>query len=297
MAACQAPAQDMKPPASRHMLYVAPEALPTNYSWQVLGNGATDIVWVGAQIVNNGNLRGAGTAIAAMEIHSNTSARHYLLIGLAGTESGVQILTKPEKRQRSQAALLQLLQQNPTLAGLQLDFEYLQAGHAAAYIEYVRTLRAQLPPGKTLHVAVFPPLGMPAAWTAFHPLTELAAVSDGLIVMLYDHHRAGTVPGCVSGISWLRENAEQLSVLPHEKIWLGAPLYGYRFTGKEARALSRRQFAQFRAESSEADGCLRKNISAQSEAFYPSPQLYAEYATLARQHGFAGIAYWRAGLE
>ena len=309
LSGCGAPAQSGTL-ALRRMLYVVPGALPTNYSWSVLGARPTDVVWVGARIVNNGNLRGTGTAIAAMEkhssqitqpsaameIHSYAPPRHYLLIGLADAETGIQILTIPDKRKHSQNALAKLLQQTPTLTGLQLDFEYLPAKYAGALTDYIRTLRAALPPEKTLHVAVFPPIGMPEAWRGFHDLPELAEVSDGIVVMLYDYHRQGTAPGCVSGIGWLSENAHTLATLRREKIWLGAPLYGYHFGHGKVTATGRSRFEKRKGSRSEADGCYRIQ-SAAGETYYPSQALYHEYDRLVREKGFAGVAYWRAGFE
>lgn len=312
LAGCNTRAQNRENPP-RRMLYVVPESLPTNYSWQVLGHRATDLVWVGARIVNNGNLRGAGTAIAAMEkhgqhivqvpvptaameIHSYAPARHHLLIGLADVETGIQILSNPDKRKRSQGALAKLLQQTPTLTGLQLDFEYLPAKYAAAFTDYIRTLRAALPAEKTLHVAVFPPVGMPEAWHAFHNLPKLATVSDGIVVMLYDYHRQGTAPGCISGMVWLQQNVQVLQELPRSKIWLGAPLYGYHFAGKRTSALGKSRFEKRKGNRSEADGCYQVQ-SAAGKTYYPSHALYHEYDRLVREKGFAGVAYWRAGFE
>lgn len=322
LTSCAAPAQSSQTAIPmRRMLYAVPEALPTNYSWRVLDTTPTDVVWVGARIINNGSLRGANAAITAMlrhssltvekhnrqveqstavspamEIHSYATARHYLLVGLADAETGVQILTDPDKRKHSQSALLQLVKDAPRLIGLQLDFEYLPAKYAGAFTDYIRTLRAVLPREKALHVAVFPPVGMPEAWRGFHDLPGLATVSDGIVVMLYDYHRQGTSPGCVSSIGWLNENARALATLPREKIWLGAPLYGYHFAGKKATATGKSRFEKRKGNRSEADGCYRKQ-SAAGETFYPSPALYAEYDRLGRENGFAGVAYWRAGLE
>ena len=188
------------------------------------------------------------------------------------------------------------MKNSPQIAGLQLDFEYLPPQYAAAFVSYIRELRAALPRDKSLHVAVFPPVGMPEAWRGFFDLRELATASDGIVVMLYDYHRPGSAPGCVSGIEWLHENIRSLDQLPREKIWLSAPLYGYHFAGKKTTATGKSRFEKRKGSRSEADGCYRIQ-SAAGETFYPSPALYREYDRLGRENGFAGVAYWRAGFE
>lgn len=318
LTSCAAPAQGNQAAIPvRRMLYAVPGAVPTNYSWLVLGAMPTDVVWAGARIARDGGLRGVGTAIAAMrrhgsiekhdgqttapspalKIHSGKRPAQHLLIGLDNVETGIQILTDPDTQKRSQNALLQLVKDAPQIAGLQIDFEYVPAKYAGAFTDYIRTLRAALPREKTLHVAVFPPVGMPEAWRGFHDLPGLTAASDGVVVMLYDYHRQGTSPGCVSGIGWLNENARALATLPHDKIWLGAPLYGYRFHAKKTTALSKSGFQKIKASSAESDGCLQKDSGQSGAAFYPARRLYDEYDRLCRANHFAGVAYWRAGLE
>ena len=139
------------------MLYVVPEALPRDYAWQIHGEAVTDVVWVGMRLNRKGRLEGAGTVFAAMEkqstqppapaleIHSREKLAHHQLIGLTSTDAGAQILRDAPTRRASQTALLQLLKNSPQVAGLQLDFEYLPPQYAAAFVSYIRELRAALP--------------------------------------------------------------------------------------------------------------------------------------------------------
>lgn len=297
VAGCRAAAQKDQTSPVRRMLYVVGEVLPQGYRWQPAGHTVTDAVWVGIRLDRNGALRGKGAVLAAMEIHSRGKLTHHLLVGLTSLDAGTQVLTEEPRRTASQTALVQLVKDSPQITGLQLDFEYLPPQYADPFVSYIRELRAALPRDRTLHVAVFPPVGMPEAWRGFHNLPKLAAVSDGLVVMLYDHHRAGTDPGCVSGITWLGENATVLGSLPRHKVWLGAPLYGYRFYGTKATAISNTRFQKIAGTTAEVDGCMQKPASGDSTAFYPARALYEEYDRLCREYHFAGMAYWRAGLE
>lgn len=294
------------------MLYVVPEALPENYDWHPQGHAVSDIVWTGARLDQQGRLQNAGPALAAMEQYSmpprkfrssrrtppsqkHLTVKHHLLVGLTDASAGAKILSDQKTRSQSIAGLVAFVLRHGKLAGLQLDFEHVSPAYADAFVEYIHLLHGKLGPGFKLSVAVFAPVGMPEAWSAFHKLPELAAESVSLVVMLYDHHRPGTPPGCVSDIAWVAANNDALSALPAENIWLGAPLYGYQF-GDKTRAISKTQFDKISAQPVETEGCLKKDTQ-QGAAFYPAASLYQQFDELAATSRFRGIAYWRAGLE
>ena len=271
----------------QRLLYVVPEALPKNHTGKIFGHEPQITVWAGGRLDKNGHLKAAQTQYMSGENH--------LLVGLTSAAAGEAVLTKPRIREKSIREITNFTARNRSLAGIQLDFEYLDPALGDAFATYAVDLRKAIAPLK-LFVAVFPPKGMPARWSAFHKLTELAHASDGLVVMLYDLHRQGTKPGCVSGIAWLTENAAELARLPRTKIWLGAPLYGYRFEKKKAIAISKKSFEKTTGSTATNDGCLLRKTT-QMQAYYPAPQLYEHYDALVRDFGFAGVAYWRAGLE
>lgn len=268
-------------------LYVVPKTLPENHTGKIFGYKPQITVWTGARLNKNGHL-----TVPEIQLKSD---KYHLLVGLTSAVAGETVLRLPLLREKSISEIARFTASHPSIAGIQLDFEYLDPTLAHAFVAYAANLRKAIHPLK-LFVAVFPPKGMPASWSAFHKLTELADAANGLVVMLYDYHRQGTEPGCVSGIGWLDENAAALAKLPREKIWLGAPLYGYRFEGKKATAIRRRSFENIKSPERQADGC-RSKPSSQGVAYYPAEALYAHYEKLVQKYGFAGIAYWRAGLE
>jgi spore germination protein YaaH len=277
------------------MLYVVPEALPETYAWQIRGKAVSDIVWAGTRLDAKGKLRNAPTK----NLGDDTLPRHatnHLLVGLTSVSAGVAVLTQPQVSARSFESIRRLLLKYKGIRGIQIDFEYLPPSQAEAFVAYIALLRRELPKQITVHAAVFPPAGMPKAWSNFHDIKKLADAGDGVVVMLYDYHRQGTKPGCVSGMHWLDENAAMLAELPRSKVWLGAPLYGYRFSKKKAVALSHKVFGKIQAEEKTKDGCRVKTTS-KGAAYYPARELYERYDALTSKYGFAGIAYWRAGLE
>ncbi len=283
-------------PITQRIVYVLPEALPAPYAWRVHDRPVSTAVWVGYRWDKKGALTAAEGKRITAEVKKNPQLEHHLLLGIKNTPAGVKLLTQGDIRHRAIQALNNVLRTMPGIRGIQLDFEYLSPAHADAYVSFLITLKQSISPKLRISAAVFPPVGMPTAWSAFHKLPEIAAAADGIVVMLYDYHRQGTKPGCVSGLHWLDENTAILAKLPRDKVWLGAPLYGYKFAQKRATAISYKGFQRIPAAENTADGCRMKTTS-KNTAYYPAPELYEHYDALTHKYGFAGVAYWRAGLE
>ena len=288
------------PPGSaksiRRWIYALPEALPKGYKWDFRSGEDAAAIWVGFRFDQKGGLSRTPPEKMPAAIAKTHDQESHLLLGLKDSAAGIAILNNPEIQNRAIISVNELLRELPGVGAVQIDFEYLPPENAGKFVSFIRRLKKEIMTGTRVYTAVFPPVGMPEKWRAFHNLPELAHAADGIVVMLYDYHRQGTEPGCVSGIGWLDENAAALAKLPREKIWLGAPLYGYRFEGKKATAIRRRSFENIKSPERQADGC-RSKPSSQGVAYYPAEALYAHYEKLVQKYGFAGLAYWRAGLE
>ncbi|MHC0035532.1 glycosyl hydrolase family 18 protein [Pseudoneobacillus sp. C159] len=64
-------------------------------------------------------------------------------------------------------------------------------------------------------------------WSLFYEREKLAKIVDYLIVMAYDEHWGSSpIAGSVASLPWVEENTEKLlSVVPHQQLILGVPLY------------------------------------------------------------------------
>lgn len=295
LAAC-APPKAEKLPTTRHILYALPDQLPEKYDYRVQNIQVTGVAWLAGSFKGDGALRLQHREAIELLGRRRAEFEHQLLITEASVDEGNRLLNTRAATKRAANNVRDALTAMPHIRAVHLDFEYNGPGLAEAYVEFVHTLRTALPKPVKLYVTVFPPVGMPQKWSAFFLPEQLAHFADGIVFMLYDLHRDGTAAGCVSPISWLDANVAEFSKLPPEKIWLGAPLYGYRFTGKKASTLSKRAFEKILARETEMDGCRMKSIDG-SKAYYPAHSLYEHYEKLVASHGFAGITYWRAGLE
>lgn len=288
--------QPPKSPQPKRILYALPERIPERYAFRPLAKEINAIAWLSGQVQRDGRFALSQREKIVLGARQRAAYEHHLLFPVASVAGGNALLRHEAAWRQSVTSIRQIVQELPFTNAIHLDFEYLDPALAGQFVRYVKTLRTSLDSTIGLYVTVFPPHGMPQSWSAFFDLPALAQAADGLVVMLYDLHRAQTLSGCVSSVAWPAENAAVLSQLPPQKIWLAAPLYGYRFSGKTATVLSRRAFDKIFAAVEESDGCLRK-VTSGSEAYYPAPELYAAYERIINEHNFAGIAYWRAGLE
>jgi hypothetical protein len=98
-------------------------------------------------------------------------------------------LASPAWRDRFRTSVISLLREHPRLAGIHLNVEPLRSGDAN-FVALVHELRRDLPAGKVLSLAAFPP---PTLWHPFPQVhwdrayfKELARRADQMVVMMYD---------------------------------------------------------------------------------------------------------------
>jgi spore germination protein YaaH len=120
-------------------------------------------------------------------------------------------------------------------AGIDIDYEDLQAGDRKDFTTFLLRLAAALhAQGKILSVALF----AKATDTGYAPRNvaqDYAAIgraADQVRLMGYDYHWATSPPGPVAPVSWLRNVLRYATTqIPPAKIILGVPVYGYDWSG------------------------------------------------------------------
>ena len=155
-----------------------------------------------------------------------------------------------------------------------------------------------------LSMALFPQIGFPAKWAGFHDYARLAPLLDEAVLMCYDLHRRGTVPGPVVSVSWAEENVRHaLRHFRPEKLWLGIPAYGYAWTAGGVEVVSARSgvrkaalYDGVRHES----GCLyfeHRRGKETIKTYIADSHTRRELENLALKKKLKGTALWRLGLE
>lgn len=114
--------------------------------------------------------------------------------------------------------------------GVDIDFEYLYPQDKDAYTQFLANLKASLPAGKTLSVAVAPKYrdNQEGLLYEAHDYGAIGEIADRVIIMTYEW---GYVYGEPMAISPLREVEAVISYavtrIPSNKILMGMPNYAY----------------------------------------------------------------------
>lgn len=217
-------------------------------------------------------------------------------------------LTSEGARRNALNNLLNLVRQYQ-YPGLNLDIEYLPPGYKEPLTQFVQELCKLLAEEKKqLYVCVYPQVAFPESRSGLHDYQGLAAASDGLILMAYDHHRPGTRPGPVAALPWVETNIQNaLKVVPPEKLWLGIPGYGYQWRGQAKTGAIPAWKAE--ADAREQKIAVQWDLVSQTPYFaqgangsggvvwYEDKRSAREKIKLARKYKLKGVALWRLGYE
>jgi spore germination protein len=222
------------------------------------------------------------------------------------------ILTNPQTRTRL-LAQLQRIAANPAYGGLNLDLENDGAADREALTAFVGELAGHLhAQGKKLAVDVD---GVtqenPRLSTGFYDDRALAAEADTIFVIAWGTHWAGSVPGPIGSLPFVREVAAYVASLPNKrKFVLGVPMYGldwpagggpehqataYQYTGVVALAHSvgatplRDPISDELGFDYESDGVVH-------QVWYLDGQSIVDRLRVARAYGLA-VGLWRLGDE
>ena len=116
-------------------------------------------------------------------------------------------------------------------AGVDVDFEYVEAQYADAYAVFLEKLHGRLAPlGCKLFVALAPKYSAEQEGLLYegHDYAGLGGAADGVLLMTYEWGYTFGEPQAVSPVDKVRRVVEYgVSAIPSEKIFLGMPNYGY----------------------------------------------------------------------
>ena len=113
----------------------------------------------------------------------------------------------------------------PAYRGLSLDIENLPDGASPVYMNFIRDLYADLH-ARNLRLYVNTLVS-----TTDDDLKQIAANSDGIILMNYDQHEIESQPGPVASQDWFVANLKRvLKIVPKEKLICAMGNYGYDWT-------------------------------------------------------------------
>lgn len=201
------------------------------------------------------------------------------------------------------------------LDGLNIDFEFVTADSADAYLEFLRELTLKC---HANGIVVSVDNYNPADYNAFYNLEEQGRVVDYVILMAYDeHYRGGGKSGSVSSLGFVQNGVETaVAKVPKERIITALPFYTRLWKEVKTKSGEKKVTSPGAYGMSAAESLLREN-GASSKWDEKTGQYYAQYkkdgATykiwleeetslekkieVVKKCDVAGVAFWKLGFE
>ena len=136
-----------------------------------------------------------------------------------------EVLKDAGKRAALRAQIIRFLTAYPAYRGLSLDFESLSDDAVPAYLTFIHELYGDL---HSRDLRLYVNTAVAASDTE---LKQIAANSDGIILMNYDEHQTTSDPGPIASQDWFVANLTRvLKIVPKKDIICAVGNYGYDWT-------------------------------------------------------------------
>jgi spore germination protein YaaH len=189
--------------------------------------------------------------------------------------------------------------------GVSVDLESLLPRDRAGLVRFLRAVRSDLPPGKTLSVCVSNETTSAAYRGDGYDLPGIRKAVSRVILMAYDEHGPWeNTPGPVGSLHWQRAGLEaMLHSVPASKIDLGQAGYGYAWrphsndmlSDARARALVAADHATARWNAKAGEWTA--TLSDGSVLWWADARSYKVRAEIAGKDQLHGLAVWDLGLS
>ena len=185
--------------------------------------------------------------------------------------------------------------------GVQIDFESVSRDDAEYFFDFLEELKASLPAGRMLSVAV-PARTAPVAGA--YDYARIASLVDRIVIMAYDEHWSTSSPGPVASLPWCAKIVDYAkSTIENDKIIMGLPLYGRAWPDKKlARALRFKSVQDVVAETksttsytSEQGAWFEYSESVVVKVFFDDERSLLEKLNLYRSREINAVSFWRIG--
>jgi spore germination protein YaaH len=131
----------------------------------------------------------------------------------------------------------------PSAAGIQIDFEGVEAPYRIPFLTFLESLGASLHEKGLLLTITVP--AKRSKWEApGYDFSGIGRLCDFITLMTYDEHYAGGTPGPIAGLPWMTQALDYvINYIPHGKILLGIPVYGYDWSNEPTRMIPQRDIS------------------------------------------------------
>jgi len=260
---------------------------------------------------------GALTGTAQSAVGGYTSARGLQVMPRFNCQDGLtvhHILTAPRRRAATLTALTAIALQG-TNRGICLDFENDGSEDRAAMSSFVSALAGRLHAHhRKLTVVVDGVTHEDAARsTGFYDDTAISAAADRVFVLAWGTHWAGSGPGPIATLAYVRGVARFVASLPHaNRFAIGSPMYALDWPEgppNEVEEASATQYSDISALAARVGARPRRDPVSQELTFhYLAPDGSTHVVWYMDAHAVdsilrigeeagLGVGLWRLGLE
>jgi len=194
----------------------------------------------------------------------------------------------------------------PTVAGIQVDFEGVEAPFRVAYLAFLESLRATLHDRGLLLTIAIP--AKRSEWEApGYDFAGIGRVCDSITLMTYDEHYSGGSPGPIASLPWMIETLDYaIRFIKPEKLLLGIPVYGYDWSNEATNMVPMRNIPELVLPTSArtlwSDPAVEPYFyywrGRQKHTVWYESELSTKIRFgLVKSYRLRGIAIWRLGYE
>lgn len=190
--------------------------------------------------------------------------------------------------------------------GVNIDFEHVYPSDREYFSQFLRELSSRLRPAGIMLTAAIPAKthdDPSLSWSGAFDYKAIGQAADRIMLMAYDQHYAGGVPGPIASISWVDRVLQfAVSQIPREKLVLGVAGYGYSWKAAgKAGSVTYQKAIELAAKGS---GVRWDATHKAPFASYDGQEMWFENAAsishkldLVNRYNIKGIALWRLGQE
>lgn len=209
----------------------------------------------------------------------------------------MQAMMRDPARRKAHAVAITEMAREDGLAGIDLDYESLEAADREPFSELVEAIateakRRNLVLSVTLHAKAAEPgtWGGPMA----QDYARIGRAADVVRIMTYDQSWAGSDPGPIAADGWVEQVMTFAATqIPPAKLEMGIAGYGYDWSTKPARSLTWADWKDRKGSTVDAGS----GESVDGSARFSGAESNRRKLALAQRLGLRGVSLWYIGSE